>query len=58
MKHTLVLLAAVLLARLDSLHAADTFLVQDRQPHAKIVLHKDAISATKLARPTFKSTSS
>ncbi len=42
MKSTLTLLAAMLLAPLAVLHAADTFIVEDGKPRAEIVISDDS----------------
>jgi len=48
------ILTSLLLAPLAALNAADVFLVKNGEPHAEIVLHKDALPATKLAATDFQ----
>ena len=49
MKHTLTLLTALLLSALAALHAADSFLVEDGQPRAEIVISDKPQRSTRLA---------
>jgi hypothetical protein len=49
MKHTLTLLTALLLSPLAALHAADTFLVEDGQARAEIVISDKPQRSTRLA---------
>jgi hypothetical protein len=49
MKHTLLLLTALLLSALAALHAADSFLVEDGQPRAEIVISDKPQRSTRLA---------
>jgi len=49
MKHTLILFSALLLSPLAALHAADTFLVEDGQPRAEIVISEKPQRSTRLA---------
>lgn len=50
----ILILTSLLLAPFAALSATDVFLVQHGQPCAEIVLHKDAIPATKLAATDFQ----
>ena len=49
MKHTLTLLTALLLTPLASLHAADTFIVENGQPRAEIVISDKPQRSARLA---------
>ena len=49
MKHTLALLSALLPATLAPVHAADTFLIDNGQPRAEIVIAEQAPRTTRLA---------
>ena len=49
MKHRLTLLTALLLSALAALHAADTFLVENGQPRAEIVISDKPQRSTRLA---------
>ena len=49
MKRTIFTLAALLLAPLATVHAADTFIVEDGQPRAEIVISDKPQRSTRLA---------
>jgi|GEM_PF-4082151 len=49
MKSTLTLLTALLLSPLAALHAADTFLGEDGQPRAEILISDKPQRSTRLA---------
>jgi ABC-type uncharacterized transport system YnjBCD substrate-binding protein len=49
MKSTLTIITALLLSPLAALHAADTFLVEDGQPRAEIVISDKPQRSTRMA---------